>query len=113
MKGLGCSTVTPRQSLMYSHPKTAMVSVDCCILMVDPLPTRPSTFHDSYIVQEWLSVLASVELSECLIGTLSVICGMRSKIQEPFPHLSPRNSATCWTLVSDTLDEVGLSQHYV
>lgn len=34
-------------------------------------------------------------------------------MQETFPSLSPRNSDTCWTLVSDTLDKVVLSQHYI
>jgi len=78
-----------------------------------------SSIHDSHVVQEWLSLQADVELTDWPLQapdinpTENMRCEVKRTLQETWPVLPPRNSNELWTLVSDTSDEVALSQHYV
>ena len=78
-----------------------------------------SSIHDARVVQEWLSWQANVELTDWppRAPNMNPIENMWSEVkrtmQEAWLVLPPRNSDELWALVSDTWDEVAMSQRYI
>jgi hypothetical protein len=78
-----------------------------------------SSFHDSRVVQEWLSRPADVELLDWppRAPDMNPIENMwneeKRAMQETWPVLPPRNSDELWTLASDPWDEVASSTRYI